>query len=145
MPRPAQIVNVVATLPGTDPQSRDRLIVVSGHYDSRASDVMAPQRFDAPLGFLAVAGEEQGPLGATHCNTEADLAGYRIVWHDADSPVWQHRRDVGLVTRATLEGVSKDNSVFGVQAMDRDGQASRPAAARAHLAASFTSASRDFV
>jgi hypothetical protein len=31
---------------------------------------------------------------------------------------------VGLVTRATLEGVSKDDYVFGVQAVDRDGHAS---------------------
>lgn len=354
MPRAAQIVNVVATLPGADPQSRDRLIVVSGHYDSRASDVMdassaapganddasgvaavmemacvmATQQFDATLVFLAVAGEEQGLLGATHwaqqarqqqwrieamvtndiigspvgetgerdprrvrlfadglapllgsalrsprpasddgqadrklledqalaggsrdlptdqlgrhlkeagerylpgfrvhliqrrdrylrggdhlpflergyaavrftepyehfghqhqdvrtengvqfgdlpefvdyafvadvarvntaglatlalapaaprnvkiealelghdttlrwdANAEADLAGYRIVWRDTSSPVWQHRRDVGLVTRTTLEGVSKDDYVFGVQAMDRDGHAS---------------------
>lgn len=57
-------------------------------------------------------------------NAEADLAGYRIVWRDTSSPVWQHRRDVGLVTRTTLEGVSKDDHVFGVQAMDRDGHAS---------------------
>ena len=57
-------------------------------------------------------------------SNEADLAGYRIVWRDTDSPVWQHHRDVGNVTRATLEGLSKDNLIFGVQAVDRDGNAS---------------------
>jgi hypothetical protein len=360
MPRAASIVNVVATLPGTSPQSRERLLVVSGHYDSRASDVMdatsaapganddasgvaavmemacvmAAHRFDATLVFLAVAGEEQGLLGATHwagqarrqgwqveamitndiigspegetgerdphqvrlfadglspllgmvlraqrntpagdadaaaqeamrkpleelalaggsedlpthqlgrhlkqmgeryvpgfkvnliqrrdrylrggdhlpflergfaavrftepfenfkhqhqdvrtengvrygdlpefvdtayvadvarinaaglatlalapaaprnvrleaielghdstlrwdANAEADVAGYRIVWRETGAPVWQHQRDVGLVTRATLHGVSKDNLLFGVQALDRDGHAS---------------------
>ncbi len=57
-------------------------------------------------------------------NTEPDLAGYRIVWRAAGSPLWQHGRDVGNVTRATLEGVSKDDYVFGVVALDRDGNAS---------------------
>ena len=57
-------------------------------------------------------------------NDEADLAGYRIVWRDTDPPVWQHHRDVGNVTRATLLGLSKDNLIFGVQAIDRDGNAS---------------------
>ncbi|MBC8330126.1 MAG: M20/M25/M40 family metallo-hydrolase [Planctomycetes bacterium] len=87
IPDGVELANVVATLPGTDP---DRLLVISGHYDSRASDPM-DARSDAPganddasgvaavmeaarlLGglkpqatvvFLAVAGEEQGLLGA---------------------------------------------------------------------------------
>ena len=41
--RPTEIVNVVATLPGSQPQSAGRIYVVSGHYDSRATDVMAAQ------------------------------------------------------------------------------------------------------
>ncbi len=60
-------------------------------------------------------------------NREPDLAGYRIVWRDTTAPDWQHAKDVGNVTRATLPGVSKDNFVFGVQAYDRDGNVS-PAA-----------------
>ena len=106
IPAPAEIVNVVATLPGTQPAARDRIYVVSGHYDSRASDVMdakgeapganddasgtaaviemacvmAQHRFDATLVFMAVAGEEQGLLGANHWADEArrknlDVAG----------------------------------------------------------------------
>src|SRR5436305_6672328 len=39
-PQPAQLVNVVATLPGSSLESRDRIYVVSGHYDSRVSEVM---------------------------------------------------------------------------------------------------------
>jgi hypothetical protein len=38
--RPTEIVNVVATLPGHQAASKDRLYVVSGHYDSRVTDVM---------------------------------------------------------------------------------------------------------
>jgi hypothetical protein len=39
-PKPVQVVNVVATLPGEQPLSRDRIYVVSGHYDSRVTDPM---------------------------------------------------------------------------------------------------------
>ncbi len=54
-------------------------------------------------------------------NTEPDLAGYRIVWRETTAPHWQWSRDVGLVTEFTLEGLSKDNYLFGVQAVDRNG------------------------
>ena len=37
---PTEIVNVVATLPGTQAASSERMYVVSGHYDSRRTDVM---------------------------------------------------------------------------------------------------------
>jgi hypothetical protein len=56
-------------------------------------------------------------------STEPDLAGYRIVWRDTTAALWQNHKDVGLTTRATLP-VSKDNVVFGVQAVDKDGNAS---------------------
>jgi hypothetical protein len=56
-------------------------------------------------------------------NPEPDLAGYRIVWRETTAPLWQNHKDVGLVTRVTLP-VSKDNVVFGVQAIDKDGNAS---------------------
>ena len=91
-PQPVQVVNVVATLPGEQPESRDRIYVVSGHYDSRVSDpmnatadapganddasgvaamlemarVMSQQKWDATLVFMAVAGEEQGLFGSEH-------------------------------------------------------------------------------
>src|SRR5206468_896895 len=47
-------------------------------------------------------------------NTEPDLAGYRIVWRPVGAQLWQHSRDVGNVTRLTLNGISKDNFVFGI-------------------------------
>lgn len=94
---PTEVVNVVAVLPGTQLESKDRMYVVSGHYDSRVSDVMndtsfAPganddasgtaavmemarvmsqHEFDGTLVFMTVAGEEQGLLGATHYAEEA--------------------------------------------------------------------------
>ena len=64
---------------------------------------------------------------AWDANTDADLAGYRIVWREHASAVWQHARDAGNVVRFTLPGLSKDHFLFGVQAIDRDGHAS-PAA-----------------
>jgi hypothetical protein len=57
-------------------------------------------------------------------NPEPDVAGYRIVWRETTAPFWQHSKDVGRVTRATLVGISKDNFAFGVQAFDRDGNMS---------------------
>lgn len=57
-------------------------------------------------------------------NPEPDVAGYRIVWRETTAPWWQHFRDVGNVTRYTLEGVSKDDYLFSVQAYDRDGNLS---------------------
>jgi Peptidase family M28/Fibronectin type III domain len=94
VPKPTQIVNVVATLPGRQAESKDRLYVVSGHYDScvcaqdlldatsdapGANDdasgtaavmemarVMSKYEFDATLVFMTVAAEEQGLLGSTH-------------------------------------------------------------------------------
>jgi len=54
-------------------------------------------------------------------NTEPDIAGYKIVWRETTAPFWQQSKDAGNVTRATVEGVSKDNFIFGVVAYDNDG------------------------
>src|SRR3954453_566529 len=40
IPVPTTITNVVATLHGTQPESTGRVYVVSGHYDSRCTDVL---------------------------------------------------------------------------------------------------------
>ena len=88
---PTRVVNVVATLrPEPAGPSSDRIIVISGHYDSMpgsatdattdapgANDdgsgtaivlelarMMSKYSFDATIVFMAVAGEEQGLLGA---------------------------------------------------------------------------------
>ena len=55
-------------------------------------------------------------------STEANLAGYRIVWRETTSPFWEHSLDIpASVNRKTIEGLSKDNVIFGVQAFDTAG------------------------
>ena len=102
--RPTTLVNIVATLPGDSQSSKDRLLIVSGHYDtinSEVSDsvgaapganddasgtavsmelacVMAKHHFEATLVFMAVPGEEQGLLGAAHFAREARRLGLNI-------------------------------------------------------------------
>jgi Peptidase family M28 len=57
-------------------------------------------------------------------NTEPDLAGYEIVYRDTNMPYWQHTIPVGNVTSFTVEGITKDNFIFGVRAVDQDGNRS---------------------
>ena len=57
-------------------------------------------------------------------NTEPNVTGYRVVWRETTAPFWQKFEDVGNVTRTTVYGVSKDNVVFGLQAIDKDGNVS---------------------
>ena len=38
IPQPTEIVNVYAVLKGTDPEAAKRMVLVTGHYDSRNSD-----------------------------------------------------------------------------------------------------------
>ncbi len=90
--QPTVISNVYAVLKGTEPGPKARIVLVSGHYDSRNSDnfdtahdapganddasgvavslecarVLSKLRFPATIIFLAVAGEEQGLYGSEH-------------------------------------------------------------------------------
>jgi hypothetical protein len=98
------MANVLATLPGTDPTDT-RVILVSGHIDSRVSDVMndttdapganddgsgtvlvmelarvlAGQKFPCTLKFVAVQGEEQGLYGSGHLAERARKEGWNLV------------------------------------------------------------------
>ncbi len=56
--------------------------------------------------------------------TDADLAGYEIVWRDTTSPVWTNSLNVGNVTTYVMKAMSKDNFFFGVRAVDKDGNKS---------------------
>lgn len=97
VPRPTKLTNIVATLPGTEPADRQRVIVVSGHYDSMCTSptdaehdapganddasgsaavvemarVMSHYKFRATIVFMCVAGEEQGLLGSTYFAQQA--------------------------------------------------------------------------
>jgi hypothetical protein len=90
IPAPTRITNIVATLRGTT--SPERVYVVTGHYDSRVTDVMnatadapgadddasgvaavmemarvfATRETESTIVFAAVAGEEQGLYGSDH-------------------------------------------------------------------------------
>ncbi len=100
---PTVMKNVLAILPGTDPND-DRVFIISGHYDSRASDVMdaksaAPganddasgtaaamelarvmskEKFNSTLIFVAMVGEEQGLYGATNLAKKAKELGWNV-------------------------------------------------------------------
>jgi hypothetical protein len=104
VPQPVEIVNVYAVLRGSDPVEAQRVYVVSGHYDSRALDVLdaksdAPGANDdgsgtaavlelarvfaqdpppATLIFLCVSGEEQGLIGSRHFAKKARNDGMRV-------------------------------------------------------------------
>ena len=52
-------------------------------------------------------------------NTDADLAGYEIVWRDTTAPLWTDSKFVGNVTNYTFKEMSKDNYFFGVRAVDK--------------------------
>jgi len=59
-----------------------------------------------------------------HENPEADLAGYVIVYRSTTSPYWEHEVFVGKVTEYNFPDVSIDDLVFGVKAIDKDGNES---------------------
>jgi hypothetical protein len=104
VPQPTTLTNVYAVLRGSDPESAKRVVLVTGHYDSRNTNVLdtkgdAPGanddasgvavslesaralsklKFRATIIFLTVAGEEQGLDGAKHFAQMAKEAGWNI-------------------------------------------------------------------
>ena len=104
VPQPTIVTNLVATLKGTQPESSDRIYVVSGHYDSMCNSttdakcdapganddasgtaavlelarVMAKHQFEATIVFMAVAGEEQSLLGSTYFAEQAKQMKWNI-------------------------------------------------------------------
>jgi hypothetical protein len=104
IPQATQITNVYAVLEGTDPDNAKRIVLVTGHYDSRNSDalnitdpapganddgsgtavslecarVLSKMKFPATIIFLTVAGEEQGLNGSRHFAQVAKGAGWNI-------------------------------------------------------------------
>jgi hypothetical protein len=99
IPVPTTITNVIATLQGT--ASPQRFYVVTGHLDSRVTDVLdftsdapgadddgsgvavvleltrlfAARKFPGTLVFATVAGEEQGLFGSAHMAAQMSAAG----------------------------------------------------------------------
>ncbi|MBS4072882.1 MAG: M20/M25/M40 family metallo-hydrolase [Algoriphagus sp.] len=99
----SKVANVIATLKGTNPADK-RIVVVSGHLDSRNRDVMdfegaapganddgsgvavvmelarvlAQKEFSSTILFVAFTGEEQGLKGATYLADKAKSEGWQI-------------------------------------------------------------------
>jgi hypothetical protein len=104
VPQPTDMANVYAVMRGTDPEQAKRIYLVTGHYDSMPSSptdaktdapganddasgtavslecarVLSKHKFPATLIFMAVPGEEQGLLGATHFAKLAKEKGWQI-------------------------------------------------------------------
>ena len=57
-------------------------------------------------------------------NTEKDLAGYAILVRRTHEPLWTERIEVAEGHEITLEGYSKDNFLFAVEAVDQNGNRS---------------------
>jgi hypothetical protein len=57
-------------------------------------------------------------------NPEPDLAGYIVVMRSTTSPFWEKEIFVGNVTEYTMKNVSIDDRIFGVKAVDKDGNTS---------------------
>src|ERR1039458_9505584 len=104
IPQPTEITNVYAVLKGTDAENTKRIVLVTGHYDSRPSDtldtkadapganddgsgtavslecarVLSKLKFPATIIFLTVAGEEQGLNGSHHFAKMAKEQGWNV-------------------------------------------------------------------
>ncbi|HEY4054329.1 MAG TPA: M28 family metallopeptidase [Terriglobales bacterium] len=104
VPSPVVLTNVYAVLKGTNPEDAKRIVLVSGHYDSRISDpldktgfapganddasgtavslecarVLSKLKFAGTIIFLTVAGEEQGLYGSKHFAEFAKAQGWQI-------------------------------------------------------------------
>jgi Peptidase family M28 len=135
IPQPTKITNVIATLHGTQQASTNRTYVISGHYDSRCTDVldatcfapgadddasgvatslelarvMAPLEFDATIVFMAVAGEEQGLFGSTHFVKVAKRNGVDIAGM-LDNDIVGSADGRPRVVRLFSEGVPSDET-----------------------------------
>jgi hypothetical protein len=57
-------------------------------------------------------------------NPEPDLAGYAVVIRSTTSPYWEQDLYVGKASEFLLPDVSIDELVFGVKAIDKDGNES---------------------
>lgn len=105
VPHPLKIVNVIATLQPLSPIDSSRYLIVSAHYDSRASNpldsvgaapgadddasgvaivlelarVLSTRSVSTAIKFVAFAGEEQGLLGSTSLAERAKQERWNII------------------------------------------------------------------
>lgn len=140
IPNPTEVVNVVAIQRGTtDP---DRVIVITGHLDSRVTDVMnatddAPganddasgvaalieaarvlskERFPATLVFAALTGEEQGLHGARILAEYARDRGWRVMANLNNDMVGNIQGQSGVVDNTRIRVFSEGTRTLETQA-----------------------------
>ncbi len=130
---PIQLANVVAVLPGTDPADH-RIFLISGHLDSRRSNVMDRQAdapganddgsgcaavlecarimsrrsFPATIYFVTVSGEEQGLLGASFMakKAKAEHWGIEAVLNN-DIMGSNHSNQTGIINNSEVRVFSE--------------------------------------
>lgn len=140
IPNPTEVVNVVAIQRGTtDP---DRVIVITGHLDSRVTDVMnatddAPganddasgvaalieaarvlskERFPATLVYAALTGEEQGLHGARILAEYARDRGWRVMANLNNDMVGNIRGQGGVIDNTRIRVFSEGTRTLETQA-----------------------------
>ncbi|MGV3686009.1 MAG: M20/M25/M40 family metallo-hydrolase [Daejeonella sp.] len=125
---PTVMKNVLGILPGVDPQD-DRVFIVSGHYDSRASDandskifapganddasgtsavmemarIMSKYKFNSTIIFVAMVAEEQGLFGAVNLAKRAKESKWNVAGMITN--------DIIGNTYGTETGIKDNNSV----------------------------------
>src|SRR3954447_16152500 len=147
---PTVISNVIATLKGS--KEPGRTYVISGHYDSRVTDVMnrtddapgadddasgvavsmelarvmATREPDATIVFMAVAGEEQNLYGSHHAATVFKAADTDIQGMLNNDIVGSSTADDGSRDRTSVrlfaEGVSRPPTATDTQLIEVDGE-----------------------
>lgn len=146
--KPMVMKNVLGILPGTDPLD-DRVLIISGHYDSRASDVndsnifapganddasgtavamelarvMSKYSFNCTLIFVAMVAEEQGLYGAANLAKRAKTEKWNLAGMITN--------DIVGNTLGTETGLKDNNSVRifseGVSVLESPEEAARRA------------------
>ena len=130
IPVPTTITNVIATLKGT--ASPERFYVITGHLDSRVTDVLdftsdapgadddasgvavvlelarlfATRQFAGTLVFATVAGEEQGLYGSTFMAAQMAAAGHDVQGMFSNDIVGQVRAGMAPSQTRTPSGCS---------------------------------------
>jgi hypothetical protein len=74
----------------------------------------------APPGSAQMVLRHLGYDSTLRWNAAADAVSYEILWRATDAPRWEHVKDVGDVTEATVP-VSKDDYVLAVRSVDANG------------------------
>lgn len=151
VPRPVTLHNVMAILPSNTRSMRERVIVVSGHYDSRNLDpldatnpapganddasgcaavielahVLSRHQFDSTIVFVCFAGEEQGLLGAAAFAERAKREDWNVIAVFNNDIIGNTRGGNGINddtrVRVFSEGVPSNETPMQLQSRQSNG------------------------